>query len=1366
MRHNKGRARRALVFVSGALGYFTHTSTWDVVYVADLGTEKVVTWSFPHVRPASAQFRPEGRARSKPAEARPSSPTTKPRQSNTTRTSDGERDPALSDSKKTALIERSYALLFELPGQAYPLDRLIEAYQKESGSLDALRQRLQTTLEGGDRTQRYAAHLALARLSERGGNLQAAETALLEAEAIAGDRPEAPLLRAEFAESRGDSARAIVAYEQASLALSAENRARIVIKLRDLELARGNVEQASLRQKELVRLSTPNIYRELELARLLSERGLFDQARTELEEIIKKQRPRTVALATALLELARAELGAREFERASRTLEKAAAQGSNDSGLKLEIAMARLAVARQAGRLAEVVADLEKENEGALLARAAEAREELGQLDAAVTNYQRALQLSPRNSDFLWALARLEEARGRLTEARDVYHRIILSAPRDMRARLAHLDTLLALGERAQAFQALDRAIGDATNVEETLQLLSVCERLDDKARQTRLIEQAIARARDADTLFELGSRIYARGDEQRALTLWERAQHASSSPALGMSRYGEILLDHDKIPEAHRAFSEAVRIDEGSMKIRRSKALALERMATSARDAEALLYREEALADWRVLLTTSDRSDRALEEAVRHVVRLWQRLGRLDQEVSELERRVTMGDRQLHLALLLTEAYELKGQMKRAATVLTRALETAPESPLLLGRRIRLESKGGSFTDLEQPLERLMIVDPKRAKEQLRELAQLARDKGHYQKALEYTERRLSIDPSNVAALVESAEQNALFGRRDQAIARYRQAAALDPNHSQARFELARLLVLQNTPLEAMKLYARVVRESKNAQEIASSVSSALALHNGAPPALSGATWSKSQTAPVLEEMERTLSQLAIGRPLEPVYRAQLLSLYDQLLREHEGRTGSRATAQKELALRSMGPLGHLLRQGTGAEQAKAVELLALSETTESARPLLDYALSGAPLERRLLALEAVGKLEVDDPAIETGLRSFLQENDAHPPSLIMVATWALGRLPQGSGQRGLALATKHAHPGVRTWAWLGLAAFGNFEALMQELTENKPRPPAERAALLLAAAKASAQNVPLVPQTLELAQTAWHSGASAPRAAALFLFLELWRSNSSVATAPPASGSHAPTSRLPREQFMKLAPLLAEALLSKDILLGELAHRALARSAPIPDYPWLPPDLNGGKLEATGALDRLLFISSVGPSSFDAPTYAHRLEQLGPELERCAKQMMDSEDGLLTVLRYLARDEGAPPPFRETLGPSLRATLEAQLDAKEPAVRKAVYQALPSTHWDGFEPLARRGLSEQDPGVYAELVAWLLSIDEERADTLLLDGYRVNPDWVERRILVEQVSQRVTPRRGVLRQILSLATKDENVLVRRHSR
>ena len=1267
-------------------------------------------------------FDPAGRRRrptpTSPSPSRPSTPRT-PRPAS----------PPSSAPSQDTLIQRYFAIVLSQPGEAFPLERLAQLHRERDGNLAKLIAALEerAASQGPDQ---WSAKLALAGAHRLDGKPQEAMRLYREAIEEKPKHPAPRLALAELLQSQGERQAAREQYEAALPIVASIQREQVLRSLVSLCLDLGDFEGAKRHHRELVRQAQGSFYVRAELARELMARNDYARAEEELRGLVQAASGDHRTLLPALRDLGRALLHGGKHDEAVEVLNRALRLAGRDVGIRRELLDLLVDVHRQQGNLVLAVEKLESapSKDAQLYRKLGELYEELGRVDDALAAHKKAAQSDPRDFDARLRVIQLLSAKGEIDKAIAEYEALVRAAPQHPEYTFELCELLLRRGERERALRKLRelerRVLGDESALS---QLVDFYEHIGESdAAQALLQKLAASSRRDPQPIIDLGDRYWQKGDEKRAIETWARIRHIVPDKAKALFTLAEVYLEHDKAQEALAMMREALELEPRNLSYKKAYALALERAAASEQAAAARKLHGEALEVWNELLATAQNDRNLAREAQMHVVLLHARLRSLEAQVTAWRASFARND-DVEAGRLLAEALIRLRRLDEAKATLQKLTRLLPGDADVLLSLERVQVMGRDLEGALETLAKLVEVDPRRAREFYRRMAEYAAALYRDEDAVRYAERAVLLSPDDAEG---HAQLGDLYRKKqdiERAIASYRTALAKNDRLFPIYFELSELLLSQGQADEADRLLRRVVRMGPDAEMVTQAARRLLQLHR-----LKG----------TLSELEQEFFALAIGNPRNELHRRLLVMLYAEMAspllraaRDEAGEEGDKARkALAELGERGLKPLLDALSDEREDQQALAVELLSFVEKKTAGPALFAYATGEASLALREKAMLACANLR--DASLLPRYREWLLPKDEtalRNDAVATAAAWAVARLESEKARPVLWALLEKGSPEVRAVAAWGLAKLRDRKAEVElvRLARAADAPSITRAAAVLALGELKAQGALATVSHLA------YGGSELLRRAALVSLAKL------------------------RGEAAKEA--LAEALFA-----SEPAVRATALALVIelsekrPQAPSLPPR---SRLNVATVL--------LPPAPEPTPEQTTRaLLWLGPELRAAAVgAAMTSPEKARLVDELLFAQEGASSPDVAELRASIAAAVvPAFADlARHPSMQARARAAafLATRKEDEAQKAVLAALADPAESVVLAALSAMGPSSPERLIVRVVELVGDAPSWPVRRHAaraLERVgaSLPATSKSQAIDTLTKAAREDENALVR----
>lgn len=405
-----------------------------------------------------------------------------------------------------------------------------------------------------------APHVVLARLRLHQGQYAEALPALDRAIALGFDAGGVYRLRGEAHGHLGQREAAAADYEEAlARARHEQERIDVLRSLGDLQLALGQVDEALASYARIAELAPRDRYVRQELAQILYEAGLRDEALTRYREVVELAGSNTRDRATALREVAvlEAELG--RHDDALATWRRILGLVGDEHWLTREAREGMVRSYRAAGRLPELVAELEGRSDAFARSLRPRLLVELGRREEAEAAYAELVAGGRHQAEDALDYAALLYERGAGARADALLAEAGARWPERLELVLASADAALDAGRRfdasytvrsavprfwddASALQALLRRLQDAGDAEEGARVL---------ARLRELSPE------DTGPLLALASAALERGERDAARAALQPLAE-SDDPAQRRAAVDALLAGGDA-DGARRLLDEAV---------------------------------------------------------------------------------------------------------------------------------------------------------------------------------------------------------------------------------------------------------------------------------------------------------------------------------------------------------------------------------------------------------------------------------------------------------------------------------------------------------------------------------------------------------------------------------------------------------------------------------------------------------------------------------------------------------------------------------------------------------------------------------------------------------------------------------------
>lgn len=965
----------------------------------------------------------------------------------------GRRKPKEPKTPNTdKLIKRYTGILLSKPHETFPLQKLTELYRKRDGNLDKLVEDFEKRA-ATDNSEQFNAKIALAGIYIHAGKKDDAAKIL---EAAIKDKPKSAmprLMMARLAEQQQDKATAKLHYAAALPHVKeAIEKERITRSLMLLSIDLKEFDEAAKFHKQLVKSANGSLFVKKELGTELFYREHYKRAEDEFRRVCKEATGDNRALAPCLRDLGKALAKQKKMDEALKVLKRARRIAGAQAGIRNEILAILTEVYREQGKLIELIGILsaEKGQDFNRLATIGQLYEETGQVDKALDTYRAALKINTRDIDVRVRLVHLLQTAGQLDDAIKEGEALIKAAPSNPEFVFQLAETYIQRGERDKALKLVARL--EQRNQSEGDILATVAdfyERIEEEKRAVAVLERlAKLPSGDPQYLVDLGDRYYQQGDKKKALATWARIKTIVKNRARAEATLGDVYLDHDMPEEALEAFREAVKLEPKQKRYKKQLAGALERTASSQRSARHRY--NEALQIWEKLLADAGDDEIVAREARTHIVSLWSIMRQLTGKVAPLMAKLNAKPPDLEAGRLLAEVQRRLQKPADAQKTLELVVKHAPgdESSLLALERVLIMQR--KLSDGIEVLEKLVAVNPKRAREYYQRMAQYAAELYRDDDAIKYAAKAVELSPNDASGHHNLGKMYKQRGDDDRAMAEYRKAIAKNDRLFTAYFDLAEMLMSAGKVDPADQLYRHVVRASRDEDYVMQAARMSMQINLGKG---------------TLESLERELLPVALGNPQKSVYRRLLVELYGAMTFPlvHAARLGSSTAAvdaRTKLAAigaRAVKPLLDALSDTNVSQQRIAIEVLAYVQNKGAGPALFNFATGQAERDLRVRAMVACGAL--NDPELLPRYEQLIAPTSgglAPGDAVAVAATWGLARMRSKKAEPLLSSLLTSSSPEIRAIAaiGLGLSKNGAHAEALAKLARSPEAGPMARAA------------------------------------------------------------------------------------------------------------------------------------------------------------------------------------------------------------------------------------------------------------------------------------------------------------------------
>ncbi len=427
--------------------------------------------------------------------------------------------------------------------------------------------------------------------------------------------------------------------------------------------------------------------------------------------------------------------------------------------------------------------------------------QQLGNYDDAFAQYQVADRLTPNNPLVKLDLGSLYQAKGQLNQALSMYNAVLQQDPNNTQAMLYKADILEQQGNHQEAAQLLQNALQGSSDKKQVLNQLMAIYKTEGDPQKIKMGWERYANTfpQDASIQYQAGLALHEIKDYADAVTYYQRAADLNPQMSDAYANMGAALHAMHQDKEALTALKRALSLDPTLQQVKSLIAAIGQQSGSEALVKAAQLHEQgkyqEALKYY----------EQALKE---------------DPNNADIEARYGL-------------ALQALNKDKEASAAYDQAIALAPDNGTYYYYKGTLFDSQNQDDTAKKLYEKALALDPSltQAKQALSALASTATDsqlddalaaynKKQYETALNTIDTVLKTDPNNATAyyykgLVYDAQK-----KLEPARSAYAKAIALNPQNSDAVYALAVVLDTQGEKLEAKKAYQQFLGLKKNQPE------------------------------------------------------------------------------------------------------------------------------------------------------------------------------------------------------------------------------------------------------------------------------------------------------------------------------------------------------------------------------------------------------------------------------------------------------------------------------------------------------------------------------------------------------------------
>lgn len=892
-------------------------------------------------------------------------------------------DPVQSLERDKRLIETYRSMLADDPTQEYAFRRLLETAHVVGG-VSGLVQLYRAEVDKNPKS--YAAWLVLGNLQRTADNIAGAREAFDKAAALKPDSGDPHLLIAAMHRDKREFAEAFAAYDK-GIALIKDRAAKqeALRAAGEAAVEAKDGPKAEAYFDKMAETEPGNLFLRMQAAGALARLEKPDLALAKWLEIEAKAGGNLQHLVVIWKEIAELQTQLGRFADAEATWRKGLERLPSTHYERRTFLDGLVSVHRRDDRLRELIVELtpKAERDVELTLVVARLHEELAEDEEALRYYREAQKRKPNDEEPRMAALGILERIGRPEEILQAWVDLVKAFPREPRHELKLAELYFQHNKPKDAGELLRRVSRNYPNDPGVhTQVVDQWLRYGDRAARAEVeneykILQRLEPNEPAHVM-SLGEFYWSNKDSARAEATWARLIKMGKRPGEGHLMLGETYAEHDQHDLAQAQFEAAIAADGDNLRFRRALALLHEKRGRTPL----------ALAEWTRIVERSgaDRTNAMTREAREHIIQIWEKSARLDNEIAELTQKFGATPPDLAAGKFLAVALLRLGRVDEAKVALERLDQLAPEDIETLAGLEQVYTRQSEPKKAIGVLERLAKANPRAAVEYLHRAAELALSMGDNASALKATKQVVELAPADANAHARVGDLYVRMGLRSEAAEAWRQALTLEPRNFPVRFKLASLYRDMGNLAREEQVLGDIVREANDSVDILRAGRRLLQL---------------SLATGRLAEVETLLRPLiepgrgGRGRGAQLRLVVDVYGHLAQALRFSDEPYDVRDKKLRELGERALRPLLEALEDNDVATRSRAIECLELTHPA-GATPALARLASTPESMAQIEAISALG--HIGTAGAVAALGRLAQGQLAQTREL---ALWALGFAP-----------------------------------------------------------------------------------------------------------------------------------------------------------------------------------------------------------------------------------------------------------------------------------------------------------------------------------------------------------------------------
>ncbi|RKU18683.1 hypothetical protein C6503_09100 [Candidatus Poribacteria bacterium] len=721
---------------------------------------------------------------------------------------------AQDEANDAKIIERYKLMLSRKPKEGSTFDRLYQFYLEGSG-LDTMVADYQAEAEA--KPDNANPQLILGHIYKRLGRDDEAVKAYQRAVELAPNnyyphfalgQAYAILLQHENAISALTQAAKIA--EETQVSATPEDLTAIYKALGRAYFRRDRVDDAISAWTKIAELDPENIFTRIELADLLREQELYEQAIAQHEAIIEIKADDPYRVCLSRREIGNIHESKGDYETAIESYDVALALTAPGNWLRKDLQHRVIGIYAADGNWEGLIEYYQKKlettpNEPELLGLLAAAYIEHQQPEEGIATYQKAVALAPTDANLRLNLIAAFRNAERFEAAAAAYESLREQDPDDFGIYRELGELYLHLEDEDKARATYQRMIDrDPENAGTHLILAEIYASNEWMEDAAAAYQKAISLApNNLDYIEYFGEFYFRQGDREKAIETWNKMVNADKETAENYERLSKLLDTKNYRTEAIAASRKAVELMPDVYRYR--EALAKLLMKNEDYDAALIEYTEAAKVAPNAFFA---------EEMDNQRIELYRRQGTLVEKIEAVEvelEKSGLSDADIFARQKrLAKMYLKLGNITYALEVLLKAKAHQPDDIIVNRWLAEVYTKQNRRDDANAIYRHLIEIDSANTREYYTDIARSHLNAMDFDAATEASKQVIAHSPRNPEGHQMLAEIAKQAGNYENAIDSLKQALRLRPEAIDIRAELAATYKLSGKPRQALAQYWR----------------------------------------------------------------------------------------------------------------------------------------------------------------------------------------------------------------------------------------------------------------------------------------------------------------------------------------------------------------------------------------------------------------------------------------------------------------------------------------------------------------------------------------------------------------------------